>query len=83
MLPLTKEELKPHQDVKVYYIFGKIILKRLSKIINYQKVRDHYHDIGTFRDAAHSLYNLKFNMPNEIPAVFHNDSNYDYHFFTK
>ena len=83
MLPLTKEELKPHQDVKVYYICGKIILKRLSKIMNYQKVRDHYHDIGTFRDAAHSLYNLKFNMPNEIPAVFHNDSNYDYHFFTK
>ena len=32
---------------------------------------------------AHSICNLKFNMPNEIPIVFHNSSNYDYHFVIK
>ena len=26
---------------------------------------------------------LKFNVPNEIPAVFHNGSNYDCHFIVK
>ena len=35
MLPLTKEELKSHQDAKVCYICGKRIFKKLSKSINY------------------------------------------------
>ena len=39
MFLLTKDEL--HQDTKGCYICGKIILKKLSKSINYQKVRDH------------------------------------------
>ena len=29
------------------------------------------------------LCNLIFNVPNEIPVVFHNGSNYDYHFIIK
>ena len=41
MLPLTKEKLKSHQDAKVCYICGKIILKKLPKSIDYWKVRDH------------------------------------------
>ena len=40
MLPLIKQELKPHDDAKVCYIFGKKILKKLSKSINYWKVLD-------------------------------------------
>ena len=35
MLPLTKEELKSHQDAKVCYICGKKVFKKLSKSINY------------------------------------------------
>ena len=34
-LPLRKEELKSHQDLKVYYICGNRILKGFSKSINY------------------------------------------------
>ena len=30
--------------------------------------------------CRHSICNLKFNVPNEISIVFHNGSNYDYHF---
>ena len=41
MLPLTKEELKSHQDAKVCYICGKRILQKLTKNDNYQKVGDH------------------------------------------
>ena len=40
MLPLTKEELKLHQDATVCYISGKKLLKKFSKK-NYRKVRDH------------------------------------------
>ena len=41
MLPLTKEELKPYQDTKACHICGKLILKKLSKSIDYWEVRDH------------------------------------------
>ena len=43
---LTKEEIKSHQDTKVYYICGRRILKKLSQTINYWKVRDHCHYTG-------------------------------------
>ena len=33
--------------------------------------------------VAHSICNLEFNVPNEIPVVFHRGSNYDYHFIIK
>ena len=46
----------------------------------YQKVRDHCHYTGKFRGAAHSICNLRYKTPKEIPAVFHNGSTYDYHF---
>ena len=32
---------------------------------------------------THSICKLKFNVSNEIPVVFHNGSNYDYHFIIK
>ena len=45
-------------------------------------IRDHCHYTGKYRDAAHSIRNLKFNVPNEIPVVFHNVSN-EHHFIIK
>ena len=80
MLPLTKEELKSHKDTKACYISGKRILKKLSKSKNYWKFRDHCHYTGKYGGAAHSISNLIFNLPKEIPVVFHNGSNYDYYF---
>ena len=44
----------------------------------YQKVRDDCHYIGKFRGAAHSICNLRYKVPQEIPVVFHNGSAYDY-----
>ena len=46
-------------------------------------MRDHCHYTVKYRGSAHSIYDLKFNVPSEIPVVFHNDSNYDYHFIIK
>ena len=71
MILLTNRELT-HEDARVYYICGKYFLKKLAEDINHQKVRDHCHYTGKWRGAAHSICNLKFNVPNEIPAVFHN-----------
>ena len=38
---------------------------------------------GEYRSAAHSICNLKYSVPKEIPIVFHNGSNYNYHFIIK
>ena len=39
-------------------------LKKLSKSINYWEVRNHCHYTGRYRGTAHSIGNLKFNVPN-------------------
>ena len=46
----------------------------------YHKVRGYCHYTGKFRGATHSICNLRYKTPKEIPVVFHNDSTYDYHF---
>ena len=45
----------------------------------YRKVRDHCHYTGEYRDATHSICNLKYSVLKKIPIAFHNGSNYDYH----
>ena len=65
------------------YICGKRFLKKFANDKNYLKVRDHCHYTGKYRGAVHSICSLKFNVPNEIPVVFHNGSNYDYNFIIK
>ena len=61
MLLLTKEKLKSHQDAKVCYICGKIILQKLAKNKNYQKIRDYCHYAGKYKSAIDSICNLKSN----------------------
>ena len=61
----------------------KRILKKLSKSTNYQKVIDLCYYKGEYRCAGHSICNLKFNVPNKTPEVFHNGKNYDYRFIIK
>ena len=77
MLPLTKRANIIQQDATACYIFS----KEFTKYKNYRQVRDHCHFTGI--GAAHSICNLRFNVPKEIPVVFHNGSSYDYHFIIK
>ena len=49
----------------------------------YHKVKDHCHYTCKYRDAAHSIFDLKYSTPKEIPVIFHNGLNYDYHFVIK
>ena len=83
MLTFKNEEIKSHKDAKLCYIRGKRFLKKFPNYKNYWKVRDHCHYAGKYRGAAHTICNLKLNVPNEIPVAFHNGSNYDYHFIIK
>ena len=55
----------------------KKIVKMFAKDKNYRKFRDYCHYAGKSRDAAHSICNLRFNMPNKVPVVFHNGSNHE------
>ena len=49
----------------------------------YRKVTYHCHYTGKFRGAAHSICNLNYKIPKEIPVKIHNGSKYDYHFVIK
>ena len=40
----------------------------------YKKVRDHCHHTEKFRGAAHSIFNLNYKVPQEIPVKIHNCS---------
>ena len=49
----------------------------------YCKFRDCSNYTGEYRDAAHSICNLKYSVTKKFPIVFHNGSNYDYPFIIK
>ena len=85
MLPLTDEENKFYEKEKVCYICKKEFSNNENdkNAFKYHKVRDHCHYAGKFRGAAHSICNLRYKTPKEIPAVFHNGTTYDYHFTIK
>ena len=46
-------------------------------------IKDHCHYTGEHGGVAPSICSLKYNVPKEIPIVFHSGSNYDYHFIKK
>ena len=85
MIPLTYKEEKYYEKKKHCHIcknkfYNNKDDKRYKK---YHKVKDHDHYPGKFRDAAHSIYNLRYAVQKEIPIISHNGSNYDYHFIIK
>ena len=70
---LTDEELKNFKEAK----FCGICKKALN---NSDKVRDHDHLTGKYRQAAHTLCNIKYQIPKKIPLICHNLKNYDSNF---
>ena len=76
MIPLTHEEKESYEDQKICYICK----KEFSTYKKYCKFRHHCHHTGKYREAAHSICNLRYKIPRKIPVVFHNGSAYDYHF---
>ena len=86
MIPLADGENKSYEKQKVCCICKKEFCtneNEENEFKKYQKVRDHCHYTGKFRWVAHSICNLRYKLPTEIPAVFHNGSTYDWHFIIK
>ena len=86
MIPLTSKESKSYKKQEVSHICKKGFSANKNDrnaFRLYYKVRDHCHYTGKFRGAAHSICNLRYKVPNELPVVIHNGSTYDYHFIIK
>ena len=86
MIPLTDKGNKTYEKQKACYICKKEFNtdkndKNAFKL--YHKVKDYCHYTGKFRGAAHSICDLRYKTPKEIPVAFHNGSTYDYQFIIK
>ena len=91
----SKNKLNYYRGKDCMKKFCKDLKEHATRIINYKKkefdtidkknykVRDHCHYTGKYRGAAHNICNLRYNVPKEVPVVFHNESTYDYHFLIK
>ena len=79
---LTKEEQESYENAKICCICEEELKNKYLKHKNHGKDRDHFH-YGEPRSAGHSLCNLRYSVPKKIPIIFHNGSNFDYHFIIK
>ena len=86
MMPLIDNENKYYEEQKKCQICQKEFFYNKNEKMKfklYKKVRDHCHYTGKFRGAAHSICNLNYKVPQEIPVKIHNGSVYDCHFTIK
>ena len=65
-----------------YALFVRKFKDQYAKDKKYHKVRGYCHCTCECRDAAHNICNLKYSVLKKIITIFHNGSNYDYHFIT-
>ena len=57
----------------VIFVKKNLVIKKTNR-----KVRDHDHCTGKYRGAAHNICKLCSSTQKDIPALFHNGSNYDF-----
>ena len=76
MAALTSEDIFLYENQKVCHIFKRGFChdKNKKDFKIYQKIRDQGHYTGKFRCAAHSICNLRFKVPQEIPVKINNGS---------
>ena len=77
MDPLTEQEIIAHSNARTCFICQKSFDDDEKNI----KVRFHY--TGKYRGVPHRVCNLQYKVPKNIPVVFHNGSNYDFHIVIK
>ena len=74
---MTQEDEEDYQNNNICRFCEKEILS--------DKVRDHCHLTGSYREVSHKICNINVTQKqsNFIPFIFHNFSNYDCHMFFK
>ena len=72
-LIMSEEEEHLFQQSNSYWICEKLIGNDEEKVI------DHCHVTGKFRDAAHWDCNINFQLTKKIPVIFYNLRGYDSH----
>ncbi|XP_022160047.1 uncharacterized protein LOC111026302 [Myzus persicae] len=70
---MTEEQEKTHQECTVCNLCK-------CNIVGVDKVRDHDHQSGKFRQTLCFKCNLTLQQPKFVPVFFHNLSNYDSHY---
>ena len=86
MIPLTNEQKKKrHKKKRTYDALTRkssnistLMIKIIAKLD-----KNYCHYTGRYRDAVHSISNLKKSIPNKTLVVSDNGSNYDDHFIIK
>ena len=73
MKSLTKEQQESYENAKICYICKEKFENKYLKDKRYQKVRNYCHYTGEYRDAANSIWNLKYSVLNKITIVFITD----------
>ena len=74
MAPLTSDDVTLYQSQKQCYICGKAFChdkKQVKRFRLYNNIRDHCHFTGKLVGAAHSICNLQYKVPQEIPVKIH------------
>ena len=80
---LTKEQHDSYENAKTCYICKKKSENNYFTDKKHRNVSYHCHYTGEYIGAAHSIYNLKYSVPKNIPIIFKNVSKYDYLFIVK
>ena len=70
----NKELIMTTQDEEIYN--NSQICWICNEELNTDKVRDHCHITGKFREAAQNRCNLKLKIPKKLPIIFHNLEGY-------
>ena len=77
---LTKQLQESYENAKMCYICEEKFENKYFKDKKHRKDKDHCHNTGQYRGAAHNICNWKFCVPKKTPIAFHGGSNYDYCF---
>ena len=80
---LTKEQQESYQNARICSVCKEKFQNKYLKDKKYCKVRHHCHYTGEYRGVARSICNLEYSVPKRISLVFHNGSNYNYHYIIK
>ena len=68
---LKTEKQESYENAKICCICKEKFENKYAKDKQCCKVRDHCHYTDEYRGAEHSICNLKYSIPKDIPIVFH------------